>query len=266
MKHLILKPAPPAGEGNHAWLYYAACRAVDAGFTDEEAAPILVAGMSRPPQPTEIVDVLNAARNLEKKSARKWPKRNIKKIAEIRGGSVPVLQCKDIHAETALKGLFPDNPLLCIGKTSAIFNTKSRLEWGPQARRNSLIVPSPMSKKWGSNLKGEASMHCLDNTGPRKYLVVEFDWGDKDTQMQLGSHLAHHRELNMVVFSGGKSHHFWFHCPDGDNDKTSQFFHYAVSLGADPRTWLRSQFVRMPGGVRDTGARQSILFFRPPNQ
>ncbi len=36
---------------------------------------------------------------------------------------------------------------------------------------------------------------------------------------------------------------------------------YAVSLGADPATWTRSQFVRLPGGVRDNGKRQPVLFF-----
>ncbi len=35
----------------------------------------------------------------------------------------------------------------------------------------------------------------------------------------------------------------------------------AVSLGADPATWTRSQFVRMPDGTRDNGKRQTVYFF-----
>jgi hypothetical protein len=38
---------------------------------------------------------------------------------------------------------------------------------------------------------------------------------------------------------------------------------HAVSIGADPMIWLRSQFVRMPDGLRDTGSRQRIFFFNP---
>jgi hypothetical protein len=38
---------------------------------------------------------------------------------------------------------------------------------------------------------------------------------------------------------------------------------YAVSLGADSATWTRSQFVRMPDGMREGGARQMVYFFNP---
>jgi hypothetical protein len=33
-----------------------------------------------------------------------------------------------------------------------------------------------------------------------------------------------------------------------------------VTLGADPATWTRSQFVRMPDGTRENGQRQTIFF------
>jgi hypothetical protein len=38
---------------------------------------------------------------------------------------------------------------------------------------------------------------------------------------------------------------------------------YAVSLGADAATWTRSQFVRMPDGLRENGNRQVVYFFNP---
>jgi hypothetical protein len=38
---------------------------------------------------------------------------------------------------------------------------------------------------------------------------------------------------------------------------------YAVRLGADPHTWLRSQFVRMPEGTRENGKRQTVNYFDP---
>ena len=39
---------------------------------------------------------------------------------------------------------------------------------------------------------------------------------------------------------------------------------YAVSLGADDRVWLRSQFTRMSDGLnRKTSARQTVFYFDP---
>jgi hypothetical protein len=38
---------------------------------------------------------------------------------------------------------------------------------------------------------------------------------------------------------------------------------HAVTLGADPKLWTRSQFARMPDGTRDNGQRQTVYFFNP---
>jgi hypothetical protein len=42
-----------------------------------------------------------------------------------------------------------------------------------------------------------------------------------------------------------------------------RLFRYAVALGADPATWIPCQFVRMPGGVRDNGKKQEVIYFNP---
>jgi hypothetical protein len=42
-----------------------------------------------------------------------------------------------------------------------------------------------------------------------------------------------------------------------------KFFRYAVSLGADPQLWIRSQFCRLPDGRRDNGKRQEVVYFNP---
>ena len=42
-----------------------------------------------------------------------------------------------------------------------------------------------------------------------------------------------------------------------------EFMGDAVSLGADKATWTKCQFVRMPGGKRDNGANQAIIYFNP---
>ncbi len=107
------------------------------------------------------------------------------------------------------------------------------------------------------------SAHTLDNTGPRRFLVTEFDSGTLDDHAALLLHLAAYDPLVLAVHSGGKSLHGWFFCAGEPEEKLERFMRYAVSLGADPATWTRSQFVRMPDGRRDNGKRQAIHFFNP---
>lgn len=103
-------------------------------------------------------------------------------------------------------------------------------------------------------------MHSLDNTGPRHYLIVEFDWGTLEGQGKLLTYLAEYAPLVCVIHSGSKSLHGWFDCRGVDDSQVKEFFELAVSVGADKRLWLRSQFVRLPGGTRDNGAVQHIYF------
>jgi hypothetical protein len=91
-------------------------------------------------------------------------------------------------------------------------------------------------------------------------VIVEFDTGTIDAQAALLLHLATFAPMVLVVHSGGKSLHGWFFAAGRGEDVVRKFFAYAVSLGADPATWTRSQFVRMPDGTRDNGARQTVYF------
>lgn len=258
-----IKECPDAGQGNHSWLYHAACVLVEAEFTDAEAAPILESKMKRPPQPTEIKDALNAARRIEKAPTQKWPARDfelINKIAE----NEPQWTPKRPDAATAdtLKLLFPGDPMICCGASQSNFTT-ARLSSFTFLQSYSFIVPNAMTAKEGKTQAGHMSQHSLDNTGPRLYQVVEFDWGSIERQLQLLRYLSANcvpLKLVMVVFSGSKSAHGWFDCRGVPEDKVKNFFQYAVRCGADPRLWLRSQFCRMPGGTRDDGKKQDILY------
>jgi hypothetical protein len=82
-------------------------------------------------------------------------------------------------------------------------------------------------------------------------------------------HLARLAPLVMVVHSGGKSLHGWFACQGSSEALQLRFMRYAVMLGADPATWTRCQFVRMPDGLRRRpsafGVRQSVFYFNPNN-
>jgi hypothetical protein len=103
-------------------------------------------------------------------------------------------------------------------------------------------------------------MHTLANTGPRRFLICEFDHGHADEHAALLLHLGRFAPLVCVVHSGGKSLHGWFLVAGQLGDQVERFFRYAVSLGADRATWTRSQFVRMPDGTRENGRRQTIYF------
>lgn len=258
------KECPEGGQGVHAWLYHMACAAVDAGIPDEEAAPYIAGLMTRPPAPPQEVEhALAAARGGPRKPSTKWPVRNFKLIQTIFRDPLPTWKPTGIGAEQAVDVLFPGNPLLCVGLDSARFTTKPREAHRGFLMRASLIVPSPMSARQGRTLAGKLSEHSLDNTGPRRFLITEFDWGTQENQMRLIAHLGKKAPLTAVVSSGGKSLHAWWYCAGKDEAKLLNWMQYAVSLGADFRTWLKSQFVRLPGGRRENGNLQHILFLDP---
>ena len=120
-----------------------------------------------------------------------------------------------------------------------------------------------MTEVWGTTKKGKQSQHTLENTGERRFLVVEQDSGTADEQASVLLHLAGMAPLVLAVHSGSKSIHGWFYCEGRPEEQLRRFMNYAVRLGADRSTWTRSQFVRMPDGTRNTGKRQVVYFFNP---
>jgi hypothetical protein len=142
------------------------------------------------------------------------------------------------------------------------FDTRPVSDWHGFSRFE-FIVPSTMMARTGSTKEGKQSAHCLGNTGPRRFLVVEFDHGTVDEHAGLLRYLAGHAPLAIAVHSGGKSLHGWFFVAGQREELLREFMCAAVSLGADRATWTRSQFVRMPDGTRKNGARQNVFFFNP---
>jgi hypothetical protein len=122
-----------------------------------------------------------------------------------------------------------------------------------------------MTARVGRTQDGRESKHSLSNTGARRFLVCEFDAGIIDEHSAILLHLARYAPLVCAVFSGKKSLHGWFYVHGQQEEKVLKFFRYAVSLGADPMTWTRSQFVRLPDGTRSSGEKQTVFFlnFRP---
>jgi hypothetical protein len=285
-----LKQCPPEGEGVHRWLYYAACNLADAGVPSQEAQAIIEGLMTRPPKPaSEVEDAVRSAGG-ERKPGPRWTPADPHLITEVTKGAPslceltsrsprPIQFGQSSRTEECIDALFAGDPWLCVGRADWQFYTARREWWRNKLSERALIVPSPMSAEKGCTKQGKLSYHSEDNTGPRRFLVVEFDRGTLDEQAAIIFHLAQYAPLALVVFSGSKSAHSWFWCQHQSEGKLTRFFNYATSLGADPKTWSRSQFVRMPDGKRTDGktggalvaagingvpdGRQAVLYFNP---
>ena len=279
----MINSPPRTGEGVHAWLFRVA-RNLHAHLPAGQIVQLLeerTRQVGRAVSQKEIADAvrnsLEAAwnpngANAATKPVSTWPSVNAEQRSAIirdGGGLADLWECSPIriedndrHTEDIVDALFPGNPLLCFGQSNSIFATKPREEWRGRLADLQLIVPSPMTSLMGLTKDGKQSEHSLNNTGPRRFLVCEFDTGTTDDHAALLLHLAGIAPLCCAVHSGGKSLHGWFLVAGQPDDKVLKFFRYAVSLGADKATWTRSQFVRMPDGVRDNGKRQTVHFVR----
>ena len=271
-KGIAVKPCPTAGEGVHLWIYHVVCRMIDENFDDHEIVSFCDEHSTRLLQPNEVENaIISRRRSLQNSIIPKrlrWPTRSAALVAQYIGNktvaclsSTSPIPVEEFDTQGILEHLFPGNPLLCCGISSRTFATRSRNEWQGQLAKCQFIVPSPMSARHGYTQTGKRSAHTLQNTGPRKYLVVEFDEGTHDDHASLLSHLnTHLTPLVCTVISGNKSLHGWFRVENWDEEKQISFFKRATSIGADPATWTRSQFVRMPNGTRNNGAKQTTLY------
>ena len=212
-----------------------------------------------------------AAQTVAQTSA--WPKVNREQREAVIASGVGLVDLWEIsparfndsksHTEEIIDVLFPGNPLLCAGRNNYEFANRSRYEWRGKLTVSQFIVPSPMTARIERTQEGKESAHALSITGPRRFLVIEQDCGTIDDQAAVLLHLAERAPLAAAIHSGSKSIHGWFYCLGQPEEKVSEFMRYAVSLGADRATCTRSQFVRMPDGIRDNGERQTVYFFNP---
>jgi hypothetical protein len=289
----LLNSCPTAGAGVHNWLFRTA-RVLHRFMPSERIAHELrfrADSCGRIVPDKEITDaVINSEKwsgtkgtgyahlRLNRKSkgnTAKWPPRKTEQIASICATGFSLTDLIDLsfiktvdsgpNTERVIDALFPDNPWICVGATMAQFDTRRRLEWQNTLSGLQLIVPNPMTQKTGLTKTGKPSTHCLDNTGPRHYLVIEFDEGSLNQHAAVLYELAQKAPLCLAVSSGGKSLHGWFDVKQSSPELQKSFMRRAVSLGADPATWTRCQFVRMPDGFRNNGNRQSIVYFNPNN-
>ena len=279
--NLPISPCPESGEGVHKWIYHVCCVFLDAGNAVEDAESYCEERASRALQINEVQNAYSSIKKTGILKRQRWSKPNqqyvdfIKRTA--RGGlyqsilnRLTLTRAEEIDCFGALKLLFPDDiesgdwSLICCGASQSDFRTAPLAFFKDKCEDLQFIVPSTMSSIWGETQGGDRSQHTLANTGPRKYLVVEFDKGEHADHAAFLHNLHRIIPITMVVHSGNKSLHGWFHVEGMSETKQISFFDEATQLGADTATWNRSLFVRMPDGKRANGKRQSILYFNHP--
>jgi len=281
---------PPPEQGIHTELFKNALRLKGKKLTANDATRELFAWRSQYPfrRPVPDRDILEAVRNAYKLPSQlggyrgasigaaikpKWPTPDPEKRARVipPGFELYDLWEKSLWKPTAdrsytrelLGYLFPGDPLLCCGKSVFEFDTRLLSEWGDtDLSRWQFIVPSPMKARQALNTSGKLSAHTLAGTGPRRFLILDFDdhFGHNvhaAAALRLGALLP----LVMVLKTGGKGLHAWFKAHGQTEDELGRFFALGCEFGGDPRLWLRSQFARMPDGLRNNGEEQRVIYF-----
>lgn len=277
----LLKAAPRRGQGLNLWLYRVA-RVLHGYRSEAEIVCLLQAATAG--EPIRAGEIERAVENSRltawvpgrpspSRKLPRWPVVNLEQreaITSVGCDLVDIWERSPVrfddsgpHTEEIISCLFSDDSLLCVGLSNSVFETREREKLRGRLAELQLIVPSPMTAFTGVTKEGRRSAHALSNTGPRRFLVVEFDQGSSDEHAAILLHLAGRAPLALVVHSGSKSLHGWFCCQGRSEECLYRFMRYAVQLGADPATWTRSQFVRMPDGRRENGNRQTVFFLNP---
>ena len=310
---ILLDSAPQQGDGLHHWLIKGARECAKWRKTPEQAYDLIAAtvrakgGEERPRDIWQAINKaystsLSAPSGGSYKPTPKWPEAKLELIEEVtlsritKEGETPLEELwrrsperPDDSPETTgtiIRRLFPADALICAGMYEWS-TTTYELAKLKNLHRFPLVVPNPMSAFTGKTQAGHESGRTLDNTGPRRFPVTEFDFKKHDDQGRptKWAPLIHKWErhgatvqdacaaiilqmmqagpLTMVVYSGKKSLHAWWWCagePEHEGSRLHSFMADAALLGADTATYGRCQFVRMPGAVRDNGNRQSVHY------
>jgi len=192
-----LRSCPRPGQGVNPWIFNTAL-SLTRYFEDDDIIEILEAFVSCDGREREMLRAVARAREIANEEERGgsqlralWPAvdytmvhrtvidcpvrlKDLESISPVRvGGDAPM-------TEEILDTLFPGNPLLCFGKWPWSFWTRPREHWRGRESTFQFIVPNPMIKETGVGKDGKESKRCLANTGPRRFLVTEFDISEKD--------------------------------------------------------------------------------------
>jgi len=272
---------PPPHDGINLWCIASARKCQLAGITPAEAEQQIMAFQGQARRPLKTSEVRRAVERAYattlpdspiyiRKFQQKWEPSRTRPTFRKEAKCVMAADLWDaspwridggVTQRMILDLLFPDpSGLVCVGKSAYEFHT-ARLDQFRDLTACQFIVPCYMSKRKGLTQDGKESMHCLDNCGPRRFFVCDFDEPASDIHPSIIWHLRKVFDLVLVLSSGGKSLHAWFTVADDDAD---DFWKEAIPMGADAALMRnRSSFVRLPMGTRDNGNLQDVLYFDP---
>jgi len=270
---------PPPHDGINLWCIASARKCQLSGVSAGEAEQRIMAFQGQTRRPLKTSEVKRAVERAyqttlpdrpeyQKKSIERWcpektrqsPYRSVPKglsPADLWEASPDRID-QDMTQRMILGWLFPDpEGLVCVGKSAFEFHT-ARLNQFRDLSACQFIVPCYMTQKRGMTQDGKPSMHCLDNCGPRRFCVCDFDEPKGAEHPAIIWQLRKTFDLVMALTSGGKSLHAWFNVPE---DEEADFWKVALPLGADPAMMRnRSSFVRIPMGTRDNGNPQQVVY------
>ena len=162
--------------------------------------------------------------------------------------------------------LFPNSPQICAGKSPESMQSRPLKKWGAELSMAPYIDPWPMAAQPRVGKVGSVKRPGFQNTGQRRFLVMEINTLPVDDQAAILIHLADGFPLALVVDCGRGTHQGWYFvlgCPD---EELVHFMRYAVNLGAAPRTWTRGQLVSTPFALRQDEGEvfiQAVPYFNP---
>jgi hypothetical protein len=272
-KLAVMLANPPApGAGRHHWLFCVAASLIRQGARPAEVERVLIENAKAAGWADRVGDISRAVAAIAHRKTPALPgiwmpeRSEEARAAALKTRPIFAPVPAGLHAVEILSVLFRPSELVCVGLAQNRFFTVSRdaaLPWAPRAP---FVVANPMRAPTGLTQEGKVSPRCLNNAclpSQRRYIVVEFDTGDTlEDQIRLLSSL-HTRAapLALAVFSGGKSIHGWFNVSALAPREKLYLFRRGALLGCDASLWDICKLVRMPGGLRDTGARQEVFYW-----
>ena len=281
----------PPREGIHTSLFAFACHSASSGLTKEETLDLINKGLDcyparRDPDSREIECAIDdgfrkilegdSSEQVEREKYCKDEAREIFEDTLLKEEDLVEQSPQPIPLTTseALSELFDTGDLVNLAVNTRITKTDYLDEW---LRRDDLskyqfMVPHPMTALHGVTKNGRKHRpRTVSNTGPRNWVVTEFDKPPIDWQPSLIYELVQIADQKpaLILWSANKSYHAWWPIGDEDSEAIEAFESEASRLGADPTLFgddSRCQLVRTPLATRDNGKVQRVLYWNPPTR
>ena len=183
-------PCPGTGPDDtciNDWIFRAAIAARNAKVPASDASELIRECMTRPEKGSEVSHAIENAYHTaplaHSKQEPTWPafeqdlwRANCNESLGLNDLlSQSPIAVEGVTALESLQLLFPDDPLLCLGKSAYAFHVCKLSEASFDISELSLIVPNPASTRLGLTQSGNKSAHAASMFPTRRYLVVEFD-------------------------------------------------------------------------------------------